>query len=88
MPQRCCERTNFTIVMDRMSSPRARLQCSRTPALTKFRIVRDDSEEDAITRMRFASYDEAYDELERFYAGLCCSDDRVEYSIETVGSIL
>ncbi len=44
-------------------------------------IVRDDSGEDTLTRLRFRSYDEAYDELERFYAGLCCSDDRVEYSI-------
>lgn len=56
--------------------------------MTNFRIVRDDSEEDAITRLRFGSYDEAYDELERFYAGLCCSDDRVEYSIKKVSSII
>ncbi|AII45614.1 MAG: hypothetical protein ISP81_01710 [Synechococcus sp. BS301-5m-G54] len=55
--------------------------------MTNFRIVRDDSEEDAITRLRFGSYDEAYDELERFYAGLCCSDDRVEYSIKKVCSL-
>ena len=46
-----------------------------------YRIVRDDSGEDTITRLRFPSYDEAYDELERLYAGLCCSDERVEYSI-------
>jgi len=55
--------------------------------LTNFRIVRDDSEEDTITRLRFGSYDEAYDELELFYAGLCCSDDRVEYSIEKACSL-
>ena len=52
-----------------------------------YRIVRDDNAEDTITRLRFGSYNEAYDELERFYAGLCCSDDRVEYSIEKVFSI-
>ena len=51
------------------------------PGPMLYRIVRDDSGEDTITRLRFRSYDEAYDELERFYAGLCCSDDRVEYSI-------
>ena len=48
------------------------------------RTVRDDGVEDAITRLRFASYDEAYDELERFYGGLCCSDDRTEYLIKVV----
>ena len=57
------------------------------PAEMLYRIVRDDSGEDTITRLRFGSYDEAYDELERFYAGLCCSDDRVEYSIEKDPSI-
>ena len=46
-----------------------------------FRIVRDDGLEDSVTRMRFGSYDDAYDELERFYGDLCCSDERVEYSI-------
>jgi len=47
------------------------------------RIVRDDGVEDALTRRCFSSYDEAYDELERFYADLCCSDERIEYSIIT-----
>lgn len=51
------------------------------PGSMLYRIVRDDSGEDTLTRLRFRSYDEAYDELERFYAGLCCSDDREEYSI-------
>ena len=46
-----------------------------------FRIVRDDGVEDELTRLHFSSYDEAYDELESFYGDLCCSDDRVEYSI-------
>ena len=43
--------------------------------------MRDDGREDGITRLHFSSYDEAYDELERFYAGICCSDERIEYSI-------
>ena len=46
-----------------------------------FRIVRDDGQEDGMTRLRFDSYDAAYDELERFYGDLCCSDERIEYSI-------
>lgn len=46
-----------------------------------YRIVRDDGDEDGLTRLHFSSYDEAYDELERFYGDLCCSDERVEYSI-------
>tara|TARA_Y100000739_G_scaffold3738_1_gene3244 strand:- start:278 stop:496 length:219 start_codon:yes stop_codon:yes gene_type:complete len=45
------------------------------------RLVRDDGVEDALTRRCYVTYDEAYDELERFYGDLCCSDDRVEYSI-------
>jgi len=45
------------------------------------RVLRDDGLEDSVTRMTFSSYDEAYDELARFYADLCCSDDRIEYSI-------
>ena len=45
------------------------------------KVVRDDGVEDALTRRSYATYDEAYDELERFYGDLCCSDDRIEYSI-------
>ena len=48
---------------------------------SSYRIVRDDLQEDSITTLRFANYDDAYDELERFYGDLCCSDERVEYSI-------
>ena len=51
-----------------------------------YRIVRDDGLEDGVTRLRFQSYDAAYDELERFYGDLCCSDERIEYSITVVGS--
>ena len=46
------------------------------------RIVRSDQSEDQLTRLRFDSYNAAYDELERYYGDFCCSDDdRVEYSI-------
>ena len=44
-------------------------------------IVRDDGASDAMTRQRFSRYDEAYDVVERYYADLCCSDDRVFYRI-------
>ena len=44
-------------------------------------IVRDDHQEDSITKLKFCRYDDAYDELERFYGDLCCSDERIEYSI-------
>ena len=46
-----------------------------------YTLVRDDGAEDAFTRQRFASYDDAYDVLERYYTDLCCSDDRVYYRI-------
>ena len=47
-----------------------------------FAIRRDDGEMDALTNQSFASYDDAYEELERYYRDFCCSDDeRVEYSI-------
>lgn len=46
-----------------------------------YRIVRDDGAGDAFTRQRFASYDEAYDVLERYYGDLCCSDERIVYRI-------
>ena len=46
-----------------------------------YRIIRDDLQEDSITKLRFDHYDDAYDELERFYGDTCCSDERIEYSI-------
>jgi len=52
----------------------------------RVRVVRDDGVEDELTRRCYGTYDEAYDELERFYADLCCSDDRVEYSITVAES--
>ena len=49
--------------------------------ISLYRIVRDDLQEDSITQLNFTRYDDAYDELESFYLDLCCSDERVEYSI-------
>jgi hypothetical protein len=46
------------------------------------RILRDDGLADAITSQSFSSYDEAHAVLERYYADLCCSDDRHYYHIE------
>ena len=57
-----------------------------TGSAKTYQIVRDDGSEDGMTRLRFSSYDEAYDELERFYAGTCCSDERIEYSILPLNS--
>ena len=51
------------------------------------RILRDDGVEDAMTSRVFSSYDEAYDVLERFYADLCCSDERIEYSIVSTETV-
>ena len=50
--------------------------------MPSFRILRDDGAGDAITSQAFASYDEAHAVLERYYADLCCSDDRHYYRIE------
>jgi hypothetical protein len=44
----------------------------------------DQPGDDWFTRQRFHSYEEAYDVLERYYADLCCSDERVYYRIEPV----
>ena len=49
-----------------------------------YRSVRDDLQEDKITKLQFSCYDSAYDELERFYGDLCCSDERIEYSIVSI----
>ena len=49
----------------------------RLSAITdRFVIRRDDGVIDAIAGQAFATYDEAYAVLERYYADLCCSDDR------------
>jgi hypothetical protein len=46
------------------------------------RIIRSDGQQDSLTRQSFSSYDMAYEQLERYYGDLCCSDDdRVDYVI-------
>ena len=50
--------------------------------MSQFRIVRDDGCSDAIAGQVFDSYDAAHAVLERYYADLCCSDEREYYSIE------
>jgi hypothetical protein len=52
--------------------------------VSSYRIVRDDGQNDDIAGQCFASYDEAHAVLERYYADLCCSDDREYYRIEAV----
>ena len=48
------------------------------------RITRTDGQSDALTKQLFDSYDAAYDELERYYGDLCCSDDeRIDYTINS-----
>ena len=58
------------------------------PIVPLYHIVRDDFQEDPITKMQFVCYDDAYDELERFYGDLCCSDERIEYSIVPIWLLL
>jgi len=53
-----------------------------TRPMTRYVILRDDGLSDAIAGQVFASYDEAYTVLERYYADICCSDDREVYRIE------
>lgn len=50
--------------------------------MSPYRILRDDGQVDAIAGRRYASYDEAHAVLERYYADLCCSDEREYYRIE------
>ena len=50
------------------------------------KVMRDDGIQDCLTRRSYSTYDEAYDTLERFYGDLCCSDERIEYSIVTTES--
>jgi hypothetical protein len=50
--------------------------------MTRYVILRDDGLRDATCGRVFASYDEAYTVLERYYAHICCSDDREYYRIE------
>ncbi len=47
--------------------------------MTSHLIRRDDGNSDGIAGQVFDSYDAAYAVLERYYADVCCSDER-EYS--------
>ena len=51
----------------------------------RYRITRDDREEDDITSQCFDNYDNAYELLEEIYGEMCCSDadyeDRPYYEI-------
>lgn len=49
-----------------------------------FLITRDDGGCDGIAGQRLATYDEAHAVLERYYADLCCSDEREYYRIVEV----
>ncbi len=49
--------------------------------MTRYRIQRDDGVSDGIAGQLFESYDAAYAVLERYYADLCCSDEREYYRI-------
>jgi len=50
----------------------------------QFRIERDDGLSDEIAGQCFTSYDDAHAVLERYYADLCCSDEREYYRIEPI----
>ena len=57
-------------------------QATNAQATTTHRIVRSDGQHDGLTRQAFSSYDMAYEQLERYYGDLCCSDDdRIDYII-------
>ena len=49
-------------------------------------IRRDDGISDGIAGQVFDSYDAAYAVVERYYADICCSDDREYYRIVVVAS--
>ena len=49
--------------------------------MTRYRIVRDDGCRDGLAGQVHASYEAAYNELERYYGDLCCSDDGEVYRI-------
>lgn len=49
--------------------------------MTSYRILRDDGISDGIAGQMFVSYDAAHAVLERYYADLCCSDEREYYRI-------
>ena len=52
--------------------------------MSSFLIRRDDGINDGIAGQVFDSYEAAYAVVERYYADICCSDDREYYRIEPV----
>ena len=50
-------------------------------AMSSFLIRRDDGINDGIAGQVFDSYEAAYAVVERYYADICCSDDREYYRI-------
>ena len=65
----------------------AEAEQERNRPATTHCIVRSDGESDALTRQSYSSYDMAYEQLERYYGDLCCSDDdRIDYSIVELDS--
>ncbi|MDA0718401.1 MAG: hypothetical protein O2839_09355, partial [Cyanobacteria bacterium] len=52
--------------------------------MSRYQIRRDDGISDGIAGQIFDSYDAAYAVLERYYADVCCSDDREYYRINDV----
>ena len=75
---------DFKYMVDESSEALRSISDGLDAKSVSYRIVLDDLQEDSITKLRFANYDDAYDELERFYGDLCCSDERVEYSIVSI----
>ena len=49
--------------------------------MSSYLIRRDDGISDGIAGQVFDSYDAAYEVVERYYADMCCSDDREYYRI-------
>ena len=49
--------------------------------MSSYRICRDDGLSDCIAGRVFDSYEAAYAVVERYYADVCCSDDREYYRI-------
>ena len=56
--------------------------------MSSYRICRDDGISDGIASQVFDSYDAAYALVERYYADVCCSDDREYYRIVEDGGQL
>jgi len=56
-------------------------EATKRETMTRYRIDRDDGQQDEIAGTTFASYDEAHAVLERYYGDLCCSDEREYYRI-------